>query len=97
MDDLIRIYETALSDQTLSGPLNSCSPEPVRFRTLLDHLREYRKAVVIPFPLSLFRLVAKELADELTNSQRIVPAKLNNIQFPFVYANLNKAVKDVFT
>jgi hypothetical protein len=97
MEDLIRIYETAVSNQTISGPVNACSPEPVRFRELLDHLREYRKAVVIPFPVSLFRLVAKELADELTNSQRIVPAKLQDMQFRFVYGNLKEALKDVFT
>jgi len=97
MEDLIRIYETAVSNQTLSGPVNACSPEPVRFRELLDLLREYRKAVVIPFPVSLFRLFAKELADELTNSQRIVPAKLQDMQFRFVYGNLKEALKDVFT
>jgi len=40
MEDLIRIYETAVSDESLTGPVNACSPEPVRFRALLDHLRE---------------------------------------------------------
>ena len=97
MEDLIRIYETVVSNQTLSGPVNACSPEPFRFRTLLDHLLEYRKAVVIPFPVFLFRLVAKELANELTNSQRIVPAKLHNMQFRFFYGNIKEALKDVFT
>lgn len=97
MEDLIRIYETAVSDESLTGPVNACSPDPVRFRTLLDHLREYRKAVVIPLPVFLFRLFAKELADELTNSQRIVPAKLHDIQFRFVYGNLKEALKDVFS
>ena len=97
MEDLIRIYETAVSNESLSGPVNACSPEPVRFRELLDHLREYRKAVIIPLPVSLFRLFAKELADELTNSQRIVPAKLQNTQFRFVYGNLKEALHDVFS
>jgi len=97
MEDLIRIYETAVSDESLTGPVNAGSPEPVRFRALLDHLREYRKAVVIPLPVSLFRLFAKELADELTNSQRIVPAKLQSTKFRFVYGNLKEALQDVFS
>jgi uncharacterized protein (TIGR01777 family) len=97
MEDLIRIYETAVSDESLTGPVNAGSPEPVRFRALLDHLREYRKAVVIPLPVSLFRFVAKELANELTNSQRIVPAKLYDRQFQFVYGNLKEALQDVFS
>ena len=96
MEDLISIYEAAVSNESLSGPVNACSPEPVRFRALLDHLREYRKAVVIQLPVSLFRLFAKELADELTNSQRIVPAKLQSAQFRFVYGNLKEALQDVF-
>jgi uncharacterized protein len=97
MEDLIRIYETAVSNESLSGPVNACSPDPVRFRALLDHLREYRKAVVIPLPVSVFRFFAKELADELTNSQRIMPAKLHNMDFRFTYGNLKDALQNVFS
>jgi uncharacterized protein len=96
MDDLTRIYETAISDERLSGPVNACSPEPVRFRALLDHLREYRKAIIVPVPVSLVRLFVKDLANELTNSQRVIPAKLNNRQFHFKYGNLKKALQAVF-
>lgn len=97
MEDLIRIYETIITHESLAGPVNACSPEPVRFHAFLNQITQYRKAVVIPFPVSLFRLFAKGLADELTNSQRIVPAKMLNIQFQFVHANLNEAVKYLFT
>jgi uncharacterized protein len=96
MEDLIRIYETSITDERLSGPVNACSPEPIRFHAFLDHLRQYRKAVVVPFPVSLFRLFAKELANELTNSQRVIPAKLKNLQFQFVYGNLREAFKALF-
>jgi uncharacterized protein len=96
MDDLIRIYETAVSDQRLSGPVNACSPEPVRFRDLLDHLRKYRKAIVIPVPVSLIRPFIKDLANELTNSQKVIPAELNAMQFHFEYGNIQKALKAVF-
>jgi NAD dependent epimerase/dehydratase family enzyme len=47
--------------------------------------------------LSIFLLITKELANELTNSQRIVPAKLQDMWFRFVYGNLKEALKDVFT
>jgi uncharacterized protein len=95
MDDLIRAYETALSDHRLTGPINACSPEPLRFRELLDHLREYRKAVVIPIPVSLIRPFVKELANEFTNSRKVIPARLNDILFTFEYGNIQKALKDV--
>lgn len=96
MEDIIRIYETAISNESISGPVNACSPEPVRFHELIDHLRQYRKSVLVPLPIFLFKLFAKELADELTNSQRVVPAKLNNIKFEFTYRTLKEALKDVF-
>lgn len=96
MEDLIRIYETAIIHDNLSGPVNACSPEPVRFHSFLRQITQYRKAVIIPLPVSLFRLVAKELADELTNSQKTVPAKLRNIRFNFVHVHLEDALKDVF-
>lgn len=97
MDDLIRIYEASIVHESLSGPVNACSPQPVRFHEFLEYITKYRKAIIIPFPISLFRLVAKELAAELTNSQRIVPAKLQKISFRFVHNNLNEALKDVFS
>jgi uncharacterized protein (TIGR01777 family) len=97
MDDLIHIYETAIADERLSGPVNACSPQPVRFRELLDHLRIYHKAIVIPFPVALVRPFIKDLANELTNSQKVIPAKLNNIQFKFDYGNLKKALEAVFS
>jgi uncharacterized protein (TIGR01777 family) len=97
MDDLIRIYEAAIVHESLAGPVNACSPQPVRFHEFLEYITKYRKTIIIPFPVSLFRLVAKELAAELTNSQRIVPAKLQKISFCFVYNNLNEALKDVFS
>jgi uncharacterized protein (TIGR01777 family) len=97
MEDLIRIYEAAIIHENLSGPVNACSPEPVRFHEFLNHITQYRKAIVIPFPISLVRLFAKELADELTNSQKMVPAKLQKMKFQFVRGELNEALKDVFT
>jgi uncharacterized protein (TIGR01777 family) len=97
MEDLISIYETAITHESLSGPVNACSPEPVRFHTLLNQITQYRKAVIIPFPVSVFKVLAKELADELTNSQRISPAKLQKIQFRFAHGKLNEALKAVLT
>jgi hypothetical protein len=97
MDDLIRIYEAAIFHESLSGPVNACSPEPVRFKDFLECITKYRKAIIIPFPVSLFTLLAKDLAAELTNSQRIVPAKLQKIHYLFSYGNLNEALKDVFS
>ena len=96
MQDLVQIYELTLKETRLSGPVNACAPGFVRFRELLDLVRRYRKAVVLPLPVALFRMVSKELAEELTHSQKIFPAKLRDVGFRFRYGALANALEDVF-
>lgn len=96
MQDLVRIYETAVTDAAISGPVNASAPEPVRFHDFLDHLRRYHKAVILPVPVPLIRIIAQELISELTNSQRIVPKKLNEMKFGFSCGKLDEALRAVF-
>lgn len=97
MDDLIRIYELAISDERLSGPVNATSPMPVRFGELLDELRKYRRAIVIPVPVAFIRPFINDLANELTNSQKVIPAKLHAFRFPFEYGDIQKAIQAVMS
>ena len=96
-DDLIRIYHMAVTDKNLSGPVNACSPHPVRFREFLNHIRAFKKAIVIPFPVSLLRIFMRETADVVLFSQRMIPAKLFKNNFQFSYPNLRDALKEIFS
>jgi hypothetical protein len=96
-DDLIRIYHLAVTDETLIGPVNACSPHPVRFKEFLNHLRVFKKAFVIPFPESLLRIFLRETADVFLFSQRMIPAKLFKNNFQFYYPNLRDALKEIFS
>ena len=96
-DDLIRIYHLAVTDENLSGPVNACSPHPVRFRELLNHIRAFKKAIVIPFPVSLLRIFMRETAEVVLFSQRMIPAKLFKNNFQFSYPNLRDALKEIFS
>jgi uncharacterized protein len=95
-DDLIRIYHMAVTDENLAGPVNACSPHPVRFREFLNHIRAFKKALVIPFPVSLLRIFLRETADVFLFSQKMVPAKLLNNKFQFTYPQLSDALKEIF-
>ena len=96
-DDLIRIYHMAVTDKNLTGPVNACSPHPVRFREFLNHIRAFKKAIVIPFPVSLLRIFMRETADVVLFSQRMIPAKLFKNNFQFSYPNLQDALKEIFS
>jgi uncharacterized protein (TIGR01777 family) len=96
-DDLIRIYHMAVTDKNLSGPVNACSPYPVRFREFLNHIRAFKKALVIPFPVSLLRIFLRETADVVLFSQKLVPAKLLKSNFRFSYPHLMDALEEIFS
>jgi uncharacterized protein (TIGR01777 family) len=96
-DDLIRIYHSAITDENLSGPINACSPHPVRFREFLNHLRAFKKAVVIPIPVWILRIFLRETADVVLFSQKMVPSKLLKNNFRFSYPHLMDALKEIFS
>ncbi|MDH5203845.1 MAG: TIGR01777 family oxidoreductase [Nitrospirota bacterium] len=97
MDDLVRIYHAAVTDEKLSGPVNACSPNPVRFRHFMNHLREFRKALLIPFPGWILKLILRETADVVLFSQRMVPVKIVETGFTFSYPRLRDALQEVFS
>jgi uncharacterized protein (TIGR01777 family) len=96
MDDLVRIYHSVVTDESLEGPVNACAPHPLRFRDFLDELRRYKNVMVIPFPPGILRLLISETADVLTFSQRMVPSKLQEHGFEFSYPDIRHALQEVF-
>ncbi|MBE0426775.1 MAG: TIGR01777 family protein [Nitrospirae bacterium] len=97
MDDLIRIYHTAAMDGRLSGPVNASSPHAVRYRDFIYLLREFRKALIIPLPVWVLKLLLQETADVLTFSQRMMPAKILKHGFKFSYNDLRDALGEIFS
>jgi hypothetical protein len=97
MSDLVRIYHLAVTDESISGPINACSPYPVRFRDFMNHLREFKKAILIPFPAWILKLFLQETAEVVLCSQKIVPAKLLRINFQFSYPRLRDALREIFS
>jgi NAD dependent epimerase/dehydratase family enzyme len=96
MNDLLRIYNLAATDKTLSGPVNACAPTPVRFRAFIYALAKYKRAVVIPFPICILKLLLQETADVIMFSQKMAPAKLRDRNFEFLFPTLEDALRDIF-
>ena len=97
MRDLLRIYHAAVTDKTLSGPVNACSPNPMRFQDFLSHLTHFQKAIILPFPIFLLKLFLQETADVVLFSQRMIPGKLMTTGFQFSFPALEDALKDIFS
>ncbi|MEQ1736431.1 MAG: DUF1731 domain-containing protein, partial [Rhodoglobus sp.] len=96
IDDLVDIYNRALFDPALVGPVNAVAPNPVRnteyARTLA---RVLRRPAIIPVPNLAPRLVlGEEGSRELALAdQKVLPAKLEQAQHRFRHATLEDSLR----
>jgi uncharacterized protein (TIGR01777 family) len=94
-DEMASIVEHVLLTETLIGPINTVSPNPVRnadFAATLSRALGSRPGR--PIPAFLLRLMLGEMADALVlASRRILPAKLMNSGYQFRFPELEDAVR----
>jgi uncharacterized protein (TIGR01777 family) len=94
-DELAFIIEFALTTESLSGPVNAVSPNPVRnaeFATISSRALGQRSGFVMPAFLA--RLVMGEMGEEfLLASRRLQPAKLLAAGYHFRFPELADALR----
>jgi len=96
MDDLLAAFQFVLKNDAVTGPLNVCSPNPVRNLDFSKSLgRVLNRPVFMRTPSLLLRIVMGELADAVLCSQRAVPKKLLDFGFCFKYPEIDKALKNI--
>ena len=94
IDDLLNVYKTAVLDDSWSGPVNAVSPHPVRNEDFVKALgKALHRPAFIPVPQFVLKLGLGELADAVTMSQKVVPKKLMDMNFSFVYPKIENAVQ----
>ena len=95
LEDLLRALEFVLRDTRLRGPVNVTSPNPVtneEFTRTLAHA--LGRPVGLPVPSAALRMALGEIANELTGSCRVLPAKLTAAGFEFRYDDLEAALAE---
>ena len=94
-DELASIIEFALTTETLTGPVNAVSPNPLRnaeFATFSTQALGQKPGGSMP--AFLVRLVMGEMGEEfLLASRRIQPAKLLAAGYQFQFPELEQAVR----
>jgi uncharacterized protein len=98
LEDLMAATLFILEHQDVSGPLNFCAPNPVRYRELAKTLGEVlgRPSFMLA-PAFMIRLAMGEFGDVLLASQRTIPDQLLQHGFSFRYPNIKSAIQDVVT
>src|SRR6266850_1577635 len=95
LDDVVGGIKFALTNETLSGPVNFAAPNPVTNAEFTKTLgRALSRPTIFPIPAFGVRLVFGEMADALLlSSQRVAPANLIKAGYQFQYLGLREALR----
>ena len=93
LDDMVALYERAIADESLSGPVHAVAPDLRRQRDVARELgRVLGRPAAVPAPAPLLRLALGEQADLLLHGQRAESAKLDG--YAFRYPELGAALTE---
>jgi len=96
LDDVVDGFLFAAESVSVSGPVNLCSPEPVRMKEFCAELgRVLRRPSWIPAPSFALRLLLGEMSELILTGQRAVPRELEKAGFRFRYATIRSALDDL--
>lgn len=95
LPDLVAVYERALTDETLSGPVNAVAPGAVTNAGFTRALAKVlRRPALIPLPAPAVKLLLGEMGTELLlSSARVEPAVLTRAGFSFRFADIEDALR----
>jgi uncharacterized protein (TIGR01777 family) len=97
IDDVAGVIDHALFNDSIEGPINTASPNPIPNRDFTKALGNVlRRPTLFPVPATAARLALGEMADALLlSSTRIHPEKLLATNYVFQYPELEGALYHV--
>jgi uncharacterized protein (TIGR01777 family) len=94
--DIASVFLYAIKTDSLSGPVNGASPNPVRngeFTRVLGTM--FNKPTFCTVPSLVLSTLLPEQSTLVLDSQRVVPEKLLTSGFQFQFPSLDEALKDL--
>ena len=93
--DLVRLILRALDDRSIVGIYNAVAPQPVRNRHFVKALgAALHRPTLFPFPAFAVRAAFGRMGVEtVLASTRVIPMKLQNIEYKFEYPELDLAME----
>jgi uncharacterized protein (TIGR01777 family) len=95
LDDLIGVIHHLLMSPDAHGVFNAVAPEPVRQKEFIQTFaRVLHRPAIAPMPTGAIRLLFGQMGEEmLLSSMRVAPAQLVAANFPFLYRDLESAIR----
>jgi len=95
-DDFVSVVLHTLADSSYSGPINVAAPEAVTNRQFCTALgKVLRRPCWLPVPEAVLKVALGEMASMVLEGQYVIPARLQELGFPFRYPDLVPALMDV--
>jgi uncharacterized protein (TIGR01777 family) len=96
MEDLTEAFVFLMGRPEISGPVNLCSPNPIRNRDFGKALgRALKRPSFMPAPGFMIKLVLGEFGSVILEGQRVVPRRLLGNGFVFRYPEIEKAIGSI--
>ncbi len=94
--DLTEAFLFLTRHPEISGPVNLCSPHPVRNRDLARALgKALHRPSFVPAPGFMIKLVLGEFGSVILKGQRVIPKKLLDSGFQFQFPEIEMALGDI--
>jgi uncharacterized protein (TIGR01777 family) len=97
LDDVVGAIRFAMSNESLSGPVNLCAPQQTTNKEFTKAIgRVLKKPTIFPLPSVAVTLLLGEMGQEaLLISERVEPVKLKQSGFQFEHPNIDEALRSV--
>ena len=93
IDDLVGIMLHAAGQEGVSGPVNGVAPEPVTNREFPRTLAQVlHRPALFPVPGFVLKLALGEFATVLLASQRVIPEKISQAGYRFIFPALKEGL-----
>jgi uncharacterized protein (TIGR01777 family) len=94
--DLAETFAFLIKYPEISGPVNVCSPNPVKNKDLAKALgKALHRPSFLPAPGFMIKLVLGEFGSVILEGQRVLPRRLLKHGFNFQYPDIEKALKSI--
>jgi uncharacterized protein (TIGR01777 family) len=94
--DLAEAFVFLTKHPEISGPVNLCSPNPLRNKDLAKALgKALHRPSFMPAPGFMIKLVLGEFGSVILEGQRVIPRRLLDSGFTFQYPDIDKALQSL--
>lgn len=97
-DDLVRIILFILEHREIEGAVNGVAPHPIRMKEFCSILgNALKRPSWAPVPAAVLKLLLGKMAEEmLLSGQKVIPKKIHQTGFVFLYPSLKEALRSIF-